>query len=103
MVEGVNSTQVELVWNFTANASFGIFIEREGPDGKPTIASRGAGAPKLTVLDGFKADYEANNPATLVIKDVTRNDKYKYTIRVINLATFVPELIDDVTVDVYCK
>ena len=103
MVEGVNSTQVELVWNFTASASFGISIEREGPDGRTQIAWRGVGAAELTIVDGFKADYEGHLPATLVIKNVTRNDKYKYTFRVINAVTFVPELFDEVTLHVLCK
>ncbi|KAL9964683.1 hypothetical protein ACROYT_G028358 [Oculina patagonica] len=101
VVEGVNNTQVELVWNFTATASFGISIKRRA-DGsqKVPIASRADSSPTFTISDNFKAEYEANLPATLVIKDVTRNDEYKYTIRVINSVTFVEELLDKVTVDV---
>ncbi|KAL9964684.1 hypothetical protein ACROYT_G028359 [Oculina patagonica] len=97
VVGGVNNTQVELVWNFTATASFGISIKREGSQ----IASRADSSPTFTISDNFKAEYEANLPATLVIKDVTRNDEYKYTIRVINSVTFVEELLDKVTVDVF--
>ena len=51
----------------------------------------------------FIADYGANLPTTLVIKDVTRNDEYVYSVGVINIDTGVEELFDAVTVDVFCK
>lgn len=105
MVEGVNSTQVELIWNFTATARFGISIQRERFDGSQVvqIASRADSSPNFSIPDNFKAEYDANLPAALVIKNATRNDGYKYTIRVINGDTFVSVLFDEVTVDVLCK
>ena len=101
MVEGVNNTQVELVWNFTATASFGISIRRVRTDGSGNIqiASRGSSD---SVFRNVHADYEANLFATLVIKNAARNDEYKYTLDVIN-SGFGQELFDEVTVVVLCK
>ena len=106
VIEGVNSTQVELVWNFTAapSSSFLLSIRRRRPTESQSsqVASRNrisGVSSNFTVLD---SDYEANFPATLVIKNVTRNsDEFVYSIAV--SAFDGGELSDAVTVNVLCK
>ena len=106
VIEGVNSTQVQLVWNFNAapSSSFVLFIRRRGPTGSTSqIASHLSGSSSgFNVLDPA---YEANLPATLVIKDVTRNDEYVYSISVQDLDAGVAEVLlsNEVAVDLLCK
>ena len=101
VVEGLNNTQVELVWNFTFNASFGITIRRVRTDGSGNIqiASRSSSD---SVFRNVHADYEANLFATLVIKSATRNDEFEYIFTVLN-SGFGEELRDEVNVNVLCK
>ena len=104
VIEGVDSTQVQLVWNFTASSSsFIVSIRRKTPTGSTSqIASRISGSSSgFNVLDSA---YEANLPATLVIKNVTRNDEYVYSISVLDIdAGAVQVLSDEVAVDLLCK
>ena len=104
MVEGVNSTQVHLVWNFTAASAKQISIDRERLDGTQDaqIASLGVGDLTFEVWSPFNSSYEANPPGTLVIKNVTRNDEYVYSFTVFN-SRAQRQLFDEVTVDVLCK
>lgn len=87
-LEGINSTRVQLVWNFTAasGSSFLITIKirsSRDPGSQPTqIAAR---SDSSSAFNGVPPDYEANLPATLVIKNVTRNDEYTYTVGVLNI------------------
>ncbi|XP_020614881.1 uncharacterized protein LOC110053033 [Orbicella faveolata] len=100
VVEGVNSTQVHLVWNFTDCSSFAIIIDRERPDGSQNTRIASRSGPTFNI---FNSDYEANLPATLVIKNVTRNDEYVYVFAVFNTYNFKRELEDSVAVEVLCK
>lgn len=102
MVEGVNSTQVNLVWNFTATSGFLLSIERRRPTESQTtqIAGRTDSSAAFNILN---SDYEANLPTTLVIKDVTRNDEYVYSVRVLSTVSAVEVLFDEVTIYVLCK
>ena len=102
VVEGVNSTQVHLVWNFTVASSFLLSIKRRRPTGFQTtqIAARTDSSSAFNVRN---SDYEANLPATLVIKDVTRNDEYVYSVRVLSTVSAVEVLFDEVTIYVLCK
>ena len=103
-MEGVNSTQVHLVWNFTATADFAILIEREKSDGTQNIqvATLGFGSAAFVVPNEFAAEYEAIRPGTLVIKEVTRKDDYVYIFTVFN-SGFQRRLFDSVAVDVLCE
>lgn len=112
VVEGVNGTQVQLVWNFTAASSsnFVVNIKRRRPTGSAPsqVASRtrfGGSSSNFTIPEpNNQLIYEANLPATLVIKNVTRYDEYVYSIEVLDLdAGAVEVLFDEVTVDVLCK
>ena len=106
VIEGVNNTQVQLVWNFTAapNSSFVLLIRRRSPTGLTSqIASRVSGSSSgFSVLDPA---YEANLPATLVIKNVTRNDEYVYSISIMDLDAGGVEVLrsNEVAVYLLCK
>jgi len=104
VVEGVNSTQVHLVWNFTATAGFGIVIERAKSDGTEDIqiATLGVGSAVFVISNEVAAEYEAIPPGTLVIKEVTRNDEYVYSLSVFN-SGFQRRLFGTVAVDVFCE
>lgn len=99
MVEGVNNTQVHLAWNFTDNSSFIILIDRERPDGSQNtrIASRIGAA-----VNVFNPGYDVNLPATLVIKEVTRNDEFVY-ILIVSGPAFNKIEDDSVAVKILCK
>lgn len=98
MVEGVNSTQVQLVWNFTDSSNFGISIDRESPDGSTKQVASGSG-PQFLSRD---SDYDVNLPATLVIKEVTRTE-YVYQFSIIDKLSFQRLREDSVTVNILCK
>lgn len=104
VVEGVNNTQVQLVWNFTATTGFAIIIERQKSDGSSSsqIATLGFGSAAFVVRDPFAAEYEVIPLGTLVIKEVTRNDEFVYSFEVVNTALQL-QLFDDVAIDVLCE
>ena len=107
VIDGVNSTQVELVWNFTAAPSLNFFlcIRRRRPTESQSsqVASRNRNSGVSSNFTVSDSDYEANFPATLVIKNVTRNsDEFVYSIAVLALDGS-GELSDGVTVNVLCK
>ncbi|XP_020614820.1 uncharacterized protein LOC110052977 [Orbicella faveolata] len=104
VVEGVNSTQVHLVWNFTATTGFGIIITREKSDGTQNIqiATLGLGSAAFVISNQVAAEYEAIPPGTLVIKEVTRNDECVYSFAVLN-SFLHRELFDSVAIDVLCE
>jgi len=95
VMEGVNSTQVQLVWNFTYSSNLGVSITRESPDGSETQVASGIG-PQFRSRD---SDYEVNLPATLVIKEVTRTE-YVYRFNIIDMDSFQQLREDLVTVKI---
>ena len=101
MVEGVNSTQVQLVWNFTNASSFFILITRRRPTESQTtrIAVRTQNT-DFSVRNCSR--YEANLPVTLVIKDATRNE-FVYRVSITDTGDTLDEIVDEVTVNVLCK
>ena len=108
VIEGVNSTQVQLVWNFTAapSSSFAVIFKRRRSSGSQLdqIASYTRIGDGNAVFGAVNPDYEANLPATLVIKDVKRNDDYVYRIGVLDINAGAEEVLDnEVTVDLLCK
>ena len=109
VIDGVNSTEVQLVWNFTAapSSSFAVIINRRRPTGSQLtqVASRNSLSGSSSAFNVPDPDtYEANLPATLVIKNVTRNDEYVYSISILDLGPgAVLVLFDEATVDVLCK
>lgn len=106
VVEGINSTRVQLVWDFTAasGSSFLISIKRRSiADPGSQSIQIAARSDSSSAFNGVPPDYEANLPATLVIKNVSRNDEFTYSVGVLNINTGLEELFDEVTVDVLCK
>ena len=105
MVEGVNSSQVFLIWEFTASLSpFNLTISRQRPGEleETPIAGRTQSTAFSYVKNESRAEYEARLPATLVLKDVTSNkDQYAYIIKISSGA--IEKAIDIVSVDVLGK
>ena len=60
-----------------------IFRQKPGEVGQTQLAARTQSNAFSFVKDEYRADYEAKLPATLVIKDVTRNnDEYVYIVKI---------------------
>lgn len=88
VVEGVNSSRVPLRWNFALDKGESlrsVTIERSRPGDK----SRTRIATRLSANDSFifarssyRTHYAVRLPATLVLKDVRRNDEYIYTLEI---------------------
>ncbi|XP_078379937.1 uncharacterized protein LOC144662857 [Oculina patagonica] len=85
VVEGVNSTQVELVWDFTATSNYIVIISRQRTgDPEPTpIAARTQSTSFALEDPSFSTKYEPSLNATLVIKNVNRTDGYRYSLKVL--------------------
>ena len=105
VVEGVNSSRVALVWDFTASlSSFSVTISRQRPGelGETPIARRTQSTAFSYVKSEYRADYEARLPAVLVLKDVTSNkDQYAYIIKILSGA--IEKANDAVSVHVFGK
>ena len=90
VVEGVNSSRVSLIWNFSVSLSdYGVSINRQKPGevGETQLAGRTHSNAFSYTKEEYRADYEARLPATLVLKDVTRNkDQYAYIIAISSAA-----------------
>ncbi|KAL9964724.1 hypothetical protein ACROYT_G028404 [Oculina patagonica] len=90
-----------LTWDFTASASqyFVTFWRVKAGDlGLEQIAARNQDS-TFETIDSYKNDYTALLPAKLLLKEVKRNEKYVYTIRIHN-EIFLVRLEDRVTVEV---
>ncbi|XP_078379923.1 uncharacterized protein LOC144662845 [Oculina patagonica] len=85
VVEGVNSTQVELVWDFTATSNYIAIISRQriGDLEATPIAARTQSTGFVLEDPSFSTKYEPSLNATLVIKNVNRTDEYRYSLRVL--------------------
>lgn len=104
VVEGVNNTQVELVWNFTAaSASYivGIFRQRVGNQ-QNQIAARTHDTAFQYADPSLSTEYAVQLPATLVIKDINRTNEFGYNLKV-QTSLGIEKLFDHVTVNVLCK
>ena len=84
VVEGVNSSRVSLDWDFSVSDStynVMIYTQRPGELVPIQIVGRTQTNAFGFANDKYRADYEAKLPATLVLKDVTRNkDQYAYVV-----------------------
>ena len=79
-----------------------ISRQRPGEIGETQLAVRTQSNAFTFLKNEYTADYEARLPATLVLKDVTRNkDKYVYIIRISNSA--IERAKDVISVDVVGK
>ncbi|XP_078380215.1 uncharacterized protein LOC144663157 [Oculina patagonica] len=93
-----------LTWGFTASASqyFVTLSFRRlkiGDTRQEQIAARNQDNAFNYAKDSYKNDYTAFLPAKLLLKKVKRNEKYVYTIRILN-EIVQEQLKDEVTVEV---
>ena len=105
VVEGINNTQVKLVWDFTAaSASFfvSIFRQRIGDLQQVQIAARTHDTAFQYADPSLSTEYSVQLPATLVIKDINRTNEFGYNLKVLT-SLFIEKLFDHVTVNVLCK
>ncbi|KAL9964715.1 hypothetical protein ACROYT_G028393 [Oculina patagonica] len=96
-----------LTWGFTASASqyFVTLSFRRlkiGDTRQEQIAARNQDNAFNYAKDSYKNDYTAFLPAKLLLKKVKRNEKYVYTIRILN-EIVQEQLKDEVTVEVVGK
>lgn len=87
VVEGVNNTNVRLVWNFSVDVNESIsnvMFTRRRPDGNQSsvIALRYAMSTEFFVLNEFAKEYRAYMPATLELLNVNKEEQYLYTLSV---------------------
>ena len=92
MVDGVNNTNVDLVWGYSEPEAriISVAITRKrqhvGTNDEITIASRfGAGSDFTRVNRNLRSKYNPRQPATLQLLNVRDGDEYVYIIRVIYL------------------
>ena len=87
VVEGVNSTNVKLTWNFRLDAGETImtaFFERQSLSQGPAtkIAARVGENAYLFQNNEFPKEYKANLDSELVLLDVNNNEEYIYSFEV---------------------
>ena len=87
VVEGVNSTNVDLEWEISATSSEtlnNLFFKRQrsGDVNQVNIASRKSSTAFTLLSDSFETEYRANLPATLRLLNVDNTEEYIYTLQV---------------------
>ena len=108
VVEGVNSTNVNLIWdilpgNTEVVQNLFLIRQRQGDTSQVQIASRKY-LSSFTLADGFANEYSANLPARLTLLNVDNTEEYVYTLQVSYDLNNVPRrMADSVTVIVRGK
>ena len=108
VVEGVNSTNVDLIWDIlpgNGESVQNLFLIRQRPGdvNQVQIAWRKYSS-SFTLAEGFANEYRANLPATLRLLNVDNTEEYVYTLQVnYNLNTRPKRMEDKVTVIVRGK
>lgn len=101
VVEGVNSTNVDLIWTLPVSAGVTVgtlFFKRQksGDVSEVIIASRKSSTAFTLVSDGFETEYRATLPATLRLLNVDNTEEYIYTLQVsYDDSEGVPREVDD--------
>ena len=109
VVEGVNSTNVDLIWDILSSSgevvnSLQLIRQRLGDFNHVTIASRKFNTGFTLLSDSFANEYRANLPATLRLLNVDNTEEYVYTLQVSYDRNNVPQRMEDrVTVIVFGK
>ena len=109
VVEGVNSTNVDLIWEILPSGgevvnSLHLIRQRPGDVNQVTIASRRSSTAFTLLSDSFANEYRANLPATLRLLNVDNTEEYVYTLQVsYDLNNFPQRMEDRVTVIVRGK
>ena len=108
VVEGVNSTNVNLIWdilpgNTEVVQNLFLIRQRPGDVNQVQIASRKYSS-SFTLAEGFANEYRANLPATLRLLNVDNTEEYVYTLQVsYDLNNRPRRMVDSVTVIVRGK
>ena len=109
VVEGVNSTNVDLIWEILPGSGEvvqNLFLvrQRSGDINQVQIASRKYTSSFNLATDGFANEYRANLPATLKLLNVDNTEEYVYTLQVsFDLNDNIQRDEDSVTVIVHGK
>ena len=110
VVEGVNSTNVDLKWEISATSGEvldDLFFKRQKPwsVNLVNIASRKSSTAFTLSSDSFETEYRAMLPATLRLLNVDNTEEYIYSLQVsYDDSSNIPrEINDDVTVIVRGK
>ena len=108
-VEGVNSTNVDLIWDILPGNNEvveNLFFLRQKPGdvNLVTIATRTFASSFTIMSNSFANEYRANLPATLRLLNVDNTEEYVYTLQVsYNLNNVPVRMEDSVTVIVRGK
>ena len=110
VVEGVNSTNVDLIWGISTTSGEvlgNLFVrsQRSGEVNLENIASRRSATAFTLLSDSFETEYRANLPATLKLLNVDNTEEYIYTLQVSydDSSGVAREIADKVTVIVRGK
>ena len=110
VVEGVNSTNVDLIWDILSSSgevvnSLQLIRQRLGDFNHVTIASRKFNTGFTLLSDSFANEYRANLPATLRLLNVDNTEEYTYSLQVSydDFRNIPREINDQVTVIVRGK
>ena len=109
VVEGVNSTNVDLIWDILPGNNEDVHVlflirQRPGDVNLVTIATRTSTGSFNFETDSFANEYRVNLPATLRLLNVDNTEEYVYTLQVTyNLANVPRRMEDRVTVIVRGK
>ena len=87
VVEGVNSTNVDLIWDILPGNNevvhnLYLIRQRPGDVNQVAIASRTSSTAFTLLSDSFANEYRANLPATLRLLNVDNTEEYVYTLQV---------------------
>ena len=87
LVEGVNSTNVDLIWDILPGNNevvhnLYLIRQRPGDVNQVAIASRTSSTAFTLLSDSFANEYRANLPATLRLLNVDNTEEYVYTLQV---------------------
>ena len=99
VVEGVNSTNVNLIWdilpgNTEVVQNLFLIRQRQGDTNQEQIASRKYSS-SFTLAGGFANEYSANLPARLTLLNVDNSEEYVYTLQVSYDLNNVPQRMED--------
>ena len=109
VVEGVNSTNVDLIWDIlpgNGESVQNLFLIRQRPGNVnlETIATRTFSGSFNFETDSFADEYRTTLPATLKLLNVDNTEEYVYTLQVnYNLNNRPRRMEDKVTVIVHGK
>ena len=100
VVEGVNSTNVDLIWNILPGNKEVVQVlfltrQRPGDVNLVTIATRTSTGSFNFETDSFANEYRANLPATLRLLNVDNTEEYVYTLQVSYDLNNRPRRMDD--------